>query len=104
MVSLAWCIGASRRVEGVSVFETKWYSVPQQGYKRHWVGVCCSGREVRFVWKWKRSNLRSLPAAAEPGARGERPTAIPLLGSLLASLVGAPSALALAVTHGYSYS
>ena len=38
-----------------------------------------------------------MPAAAEPGAGAERPTAIPLLGTRLTSLVGARSALTLGV-------
>jgi hypothetical protein len=41
----------------------------------------------------------ALPAAAEQWARGERPTA-PLLGTLVASLLGAPSAQALGFIHG----
>jgi hypothetical protein len=36
----------------------------------------------------------ALPAAAEQWARGERPTA-PLLGALVASLLGAPSTFSL---------
>jgi hypothetical protein len=50
------------------------------------------GRQARLISNGSFQHCGSLPAAAEPCVRGERPTAVPLLGSLPASLVGALNA------------
>ena len=86
-------------------------SVTDGGARTDVCGVCwCAGRaglrerstrsreHAGLVAKARFQIRGSLPAAAEPCVRGERPTAGPLLGTLLASLVGAPSTQTLGAT------